>query len=311
MRILQSLGGFTRLVVIGAVVASGSLSSDSAMAADDKQVCLGAYISAQRLRNEDKLVEAREQLLLCARDVCPATLKKDCTTWAAEVEQALPSVVIEARNSDGGDVIDVKVTVDGKPFTDRIDGKPKNINPGVHTFHYETEGAPAMDEKVAIRAGDKMRKLTVKFNNKGKSPPGAATASPDSSAAPDSSAGPSPTSTGDKVEGTRPVPAAVYALGGIGLVGFGVFTYFALKFDSQVSDLDACKPSCAQSKVDDASTTRTISYIPLGVGVVGVGVATILYLTRPTVDNKSEARGPRFDVKQISGGGLATFSTTF
>jgi hypothetical protein len=208
-------------------------------------------------------------------------------------------------------VIDVKVTVDGKPFTDRIDGKPKSINPGVHTFHYETEGAPAMDEKVAIRAGDKMRKLTVKFANKGKSTPGAATPTPDTSVEPDSSANPVPTSTADKVESSRPVPATVFVLGGIGVVGLGVFTYFALKFDGQVTDLDACKPRCQQSQVDDASSTRTISYIPLGVGVVGVGVATILYLTRPTVGPKTEAYRPHFDVKQVGGGGLATFSTSF
>jgi hypothetical protein len=310
MRVSQCFSGFTRIVVISAVVASGWLFSDTAKAADDKQICLGAYISAQRLRNEDKLVEAREQMLLCARDVCPATLKKDCTTWAGEVEQALPSVVIEARNADGGDVIDVKVTVDGKPFADRIDGKSRSINPGVHTFHYETEGAPAMDEKVAIRAGDKMRKLTVKFANKGKPTPGAASATPNASTAPDSSAGPSPTSTADK-PGERPVPTSVYILGGVGVVGLGVFTYFALKFDSQVSDLDSCKPRCQQSQVDDASTTRTISYVPLGIGVVGVGVATILYLTRPTASAKTEAAGPHFDVKQVTGGGLATFSTTF
>jgi len=311
MRIAKPFHSFTRIAVIGSIVVGGWLSGDSARAADEKQVCLGAYISAQRLRNEDKLVEAREQLLICARDVCPATLKKDCTTWAGEVEQALPSVVIDARNADGGDVIDVKVTVDGKPFADRIDGKPKSINPGVHTFHYETEGAPAMDEKVAIRAGEKMRKLTVKFAGKGKSPPGAATASPDTSASSDSPIGPVPTSTGDKVEGNRPVPASVYILGGLGLAALGGFTYFALKFDGQVSDLDKCKPRCQQSQVDDASSTRTISYIPLGVGVVGIGVATILYLTRPTVETKGEAHGPRLDVRQVAGGGLATFSTSF
>jgi hypothetical protein len=302
----------SRVAIASTLIASVLLSADSLQAADDKQVCLGAYISAQRLRQEDKLVEAREQLLTCARDVCPPTLKKDCTTWTAEVDQALPSVVIDARDSDGADVIDVKVTVDGKPFADRLDGKPRPLNPGVHTFRYETEGAPVISEKVVVRAGEKMRKVIVKFATTSKNPapaPSATGKDPGESdtTTPDNQGNPPK----DRVEYERPVPAGVYVFGAIGLAAFAGFTYFALKFDSQVNDLDACKPHCQTSQVDDAGKTRTISYIPLGIGIVSIGVAGVWFLARPKVEVEKKAWFPQLDVRQVSGGGLATFSARF
>jgi hypothetical protein len=302
----------SRITVAAVIASSAWLSTDTAQAADEKQVCLGAYISAQRLRQEDKLIEAREQLLLCARDLCPATLKKDCTTWTAEVDQATPSVVIDARNADGGDVIDVKVTVDGKPFAERIDGKARPLNPGVHTFHYETEGSPAVEEKVVIRAGDKMRKLTVKFAPQGKQSgvtptPGPSADKPGHETSPDGDKD----GSADKGTGSRPVPVVVYVLGGVGVAALAGFTYFAVKFNGQVSDLDSCKPRCSPDQVDDAKSTRTLSYIPLGIGVASLGAATILYLARPTVKPETSGYGPHLDVHQVAGGGLATFSTSF
>lgn len=272
--------------------------------ADEKQVCTQAYIQGQRLKQEDKLIEAREQLLVCARDTCPASLKKDCTQWAAEVEQSLPTVVVEARAADGSDVIDVKVMVDGKTFLEHIDGKPRPINPGVHTFKFQIEDAPAVVNKVVIVAGEKNRRLSAKFPGK----EGAAAPAPTATS---TSGTENPPPEGDGGSTTRPVPTSVYVLGGIGLAALGGWGYFAMKFDGQVKDLEACKPNCSQSAVDDASSTRTISYIPLGIGVVSLGVATVLFLTRPEEKASHKESATGFNVRQVPGGGLATFGTTF
>jgi hypothetical protein len=108
------------------------------------------------------------------------------------------------------------------------------------------------------------------------------------------------------------VPAGVWVFGAVGVAAFAGFTYFALKFDSQVNDLDSCKPRCSSSAVDDANSTRTISYIPLGIGIVSIGVAGIWYLARPKVEvEKKAAWLPQLDVRQVVGGGVATFSTSF
>lgn len=307
MRILPQLRFAATLALLTAVVVAPPVRPARA---DEKQVCTQAYIQGQRLKQEDKLIEAREQLLVCARDTCPATLRKDCTQWSAEVEQSMPTVVVEARNADGTDAIDVRVTIDGKPFVSHLDGKPRPVNPGVHVFKFRAEGEDPVENKVVIVAGEKNRKLSVKFAAKEgdtSTPPVASTSTPDDKPP-----------VADTTT-SRPVPASVYVLGGIGLASLGAWTYFALKFDGQVADLEDCKPNCAQSAVDDAASTRNISYIPLGIGAVSLGLATVLFLARPgvrtpvekPVTKDADENARRFDVRSVAGGAMATFSTTF
>jgi hypothetical protein len=302
------------LVMLG-IVASAILFGPSSARADDKQTCMAAYISAQRLKQDDKLVAARAQLLICGREVCPTTLKRDCSVWLSDVDQSMPTVVIEARGPDGSDVVDVRVKVDGQPFIDRIEGKEKAVDPGVHTFRYEIEGAQPIEARVVIRAGEKMRKLSVRFMG-GKSETTQAAPQPSTTAAASTTApGPSASSYSDQPS-DRPIPALVYVFGAVTLAAAGTFTYLALKFDSQVSDLDQCKGSCQQSKVDDAASTRTLSYIPLGVGVVSLGVTAVLYLSRPAVPvsestGSKETARPRWDFVSVPGGAMATVGTRF
>jgi hypothetical protein len=47
-------------------------------------------------------------------------------------------------------VSDVRVTVDGRELTTRLDGRPIPIDPGKHAFHFERGGA-TFDETVLSR----------------------------------------------------------------------------------------------------------------------------------------------------------------
>jgi hypothetical protein len=49
------------------------------------------------------LIEAREQLRACAAAQCPAVVQTDCAGWLAEVEKALRSVVVAAKDGAGVD----------------------------------------------------------------------------------------------------------------------------------------------------------------------------------------------------------------
>ena len=72
-----------------AVIAFGMvlLPGASARGADAKAQCISAYEQGQQLKQESKLSQARKQLLVCARDVCPDMLRNDCEQWLKEVEQ--------------------------------------------------------------------------------------------------------------------------------------------------------------------------------------------------------------------------------
>ena len=103
-----------RTALLVALCVSATLASTVA-SADDKAACLAATQQAQSLRDAHKLVEAREQLRICARQQCPAVVQKDCLTWLGEVEKSLPTVVATAKDEAGSDLGDVKVTLDRAP----------------------------------------------------------------------------------------------------------------------------------------------------------------------------------------------------
>jgi hypothetical protein len=283
------------------------LVAESAARADDREQCASAADQAQQLRDEGKYRRAREQLLVCARDVCPAPIKRDCLDWLGQVEQTAPTVVFGAK--DGAkDLSDVKVYVDGAAVTDRLDGKPVQMDLGKHNVKFEYQGQ-TKEEEVIIGAGQKNRNVTVTFGAApvqgtilpgGGNPPGGETAK----------------------EGSI-VPALV--VGGIGVLALGSFAVFGLGGKSDVSDLEkTCKPRCAETDVDKARTKLIIADISLGVGVVALGVATYLFFTRPKVEadvktGHALAKPPArkgigdvsFDFGALSGGAMGSVGARF
>src|SRR5262249_42485296 len=124
---------------------------------------VSAYEKAQQLRGEAKLRAARDQLLVCSRPECPALVRQDCSQWMGEVQHALPSVVIAARDGTGHDVLAVRVSIDGVVVTETLDGKPIAVDPGPHKFKYETAGSAPIEEQVLVREGERNRPLTASF----------------------------------------------------------------------------------------------------------------------------------------------------
>lgn len=269
----------------GLLVGLAPVSVSHAGQASEKERCLQSYDQAQTLRQADKLMASREELLVCARAVCPTVIRKDCIQWLAEVEESLPTVVIEASKPDGRDAVSVRVTVDGKPFLDEIDGKAVPLDPGVHTFRFELEGAKPIEERIVIYEGVKNRRVRVSFESDAPEP--------EPSVAPPPSPPPSePVSHGP--------PALAWVLGGLGIAGLGGFAALGLQFDSKLNDLDKCEPLCSQSDVDSASMTRTLALVSGGVGVVSLGVATYLFVRKP--DTESSAPSSSVDVIAVPGG---------
>ena len=282
------------------------LIGETAARADDREQCAAAADQAQQLRDEGKYRRAREQLLVCARDVCPAPIKRDCLEWLSQVENTAPTVVFGARDGTK-DLSDVKVSVDGVQVTDRLDGKSFQMDLGKHTVKFEYQGQ-VKEEEVIVGAGQKNRNVTVTF--------GAAAPVP----------GPTPPPSGGEGGGSL-VPAAV--VGGIGVLALGSFVIFGLGGKSAVDDLQSCKPHCAETDVDKARTKLIIADISLGVGIVALGVATYMFLTRPKLDagvktgqaftkppasrssRVSRLSGVTFDFGAVGGGAMGSVGARF
>ncbi|HEY8079552.1 MAG TPA: hypothetical protein VIF62_35725 [Labilithrix sp.] len=245
--------------------------------ADEREVCATAADQAQSLRDDGKYRRAREQMIVCARDVCPGPIKRDCLDWLRQLDELAPTVVFAAKEGDK-DLADVKVSMDGIPIVDHLDGKPVAVDLGKHTFKFE-HGGQAQTSDVVIGAGQKGRNIAVVFG----------------AAAPTTGTPPPPggETGGDKGGGGSLVPA--FIVGGIGVVALGSFAFFGLSGKSDVDDLQGCKPHCTQDQVDSARTKLIVADISLGVGVAAAVIATVLVVLRPKadVDVKTGSSGAR------------------
>ena len=78
-----------------------ALTSPARAESGGKDACVEAHLSAQRSRKNGQVIEAREALRVCARPECPQMLVADCGSWLAEVDRAIPSIVVRARTTAG------------------------------------------------------------------------------------------------------------------------------------------------------------------------------------------------------------------
>ncbi|MDB4997939.1 MAG: hypothetical protein JWM74_5371 [Myxococcaceae bacterium] len=278
------------VALVGALVVARPASGQEKL---DKKECPGAAEKTQRLRSEGKLREAREQAVLCARAQCPGVIRKDCEPWLSEIDAALPTIVVGAK--DGGkDVIDVKVSIDGAPVATVLDGKSIAINPGAHTFRYEREGSEPVEEKVVIREGEKARQVTVVFPSKV-----VAKDEPKQKNLYDHS--------DEKQSGGSIVPGVI--VGALGVAGIGSFFFFHLSAKSDLDELRGrCAPRCTDSELSDVNTKIIIADVSLGAGVVALGIATYLIISRPSAPKSVQVGA---GVAPTPGGAIGGISGSF
>ncbi len=250
--------------------------SRRAFADPTKEECVDAYKKNQQLRREGALRSAIKQLLICARDPCPAVLQTDCVGWLREAEGRLPSIVVKAHSGAAADLTDVSVTMDGAVLVPGLDGRAIDVDAGMHTFRFDHPGARAVEKKLLIVEGEKDRVVDVDFASSA-----SASSSPSASTLPDGSGGSDASGPATSVAVTRPVPWTVYALGGVGLAALGVGATFGTVGLVGRGDLSTCTGSHCASDRDAVARKFLIADVSYAVSAVSLVVAAVLYLTRP------------------------------
>jgi hypothetical protein len=287
----------TRLCLVSLCCAFGSVSMEAL--ADDAS-CIAASEQALTLRKQGKLHETLKQLALCADAACPGEVKSDCTTRIADVNAAMPTLILAAKDGSGNDLYDVTVTMDGTPVATKLDGRPLVLDPGEHAFHLQTAGQAPVDKTLVLREGDKDRRETIVI---GPPPPV-----------------PAPAPTPAPAPGEEPRPAGSWWTtqrtlavvgGGLGIVGLGmgsVFGVFALSSQSSEKTDCASPTSCTNHKqatqdYSTAGTDATLSTVSFIAGGVFLAAGAVLWFTQPSETGASPATGRLYLAPSTTGRG--------
>jgi hypothetical protein len=223
----------------------------------DELQCNSAYTEAQKLRAAARFRASREQVLVCSQEVCAGWIKTDCLKWLSELDAALPTVVFEVHGVSGAETSEVRVSLDGEPWLQRLEGKAIPVDPGEHTLRFEIAGAPPSEQKVLFREAEKGRKIVVSFEQK------AAAAAP-----------PPPTTGGVGDHEKHGVPAWAWVVGAGGLAAIGAGVAFAVEAASASSRLSSeCTPNfdhCGDTLKDGGSKADVTSQKNTGLVLTGV-----------------------------------------
>lgn len=270
-------------------------------AAQQKSECLAAHADAQMLRRQGQLLGAHEKLMVCAQEACPRLVANDCATWMGEVEASLSSVVFAVSDEAGQDVIETRVLANGKPISEKADGRAVSIDPGTYTFRFEAPPRSPVEETLSIRQGEKNRIVRVQFGPLTTEKPGQM-ALPEFTQAPESP-------DAGKSSG---IPTGTWVLGGVALASAGAFTVFALMGHSKYNDAKRCRADdqcmSLDSLVDDGKRDYVVADIALGVAAASAVAAVIVYVVdHGSSPKKSLATGLRIEPDLASKGAVLSY----
>ncbi|HSY24403.1 MAG TPA: hypothetical protein VK841_19885 [Polyangiaceae bacterium] len=287
-------------MLAGAVSALGLFAAGGALAQPNDAprtaaACIAPYERAQELRQAQHLMKARQNLLVCTAPACPEMVQTDCTKWLGEVIEAIPSVVFAATVGNEN-TFDVSVTMDGGPLVARLDGKPIEVDPGLHEFVFQRDGSAALSRKVIVPAHEKDQIISVAWPAPAPEPL-ALDSRPPSPKAPSTS---------------RPLPPLFFALSGASVIGFGAFAGLGLWAESTKNDLQAsCSPRCSQSAVNDLQARLLVADVSLGVGAAAAAGALVVFLTRPEHTTAQRVGGASITVMPTPQGAALHVSGAF
>ncbi len=241
-----------------------------------------------------RLNEALGEYRLAEYDAQQSKAKElgEITKAREALEARVPKLLI----TRGTGAENAKIELDGVALGEAQVGKEVSVDPGPHRIA-GTLPAGEFEENVTVAEGEtKNVELVPPANLKRKS---AEKASEEPEPTPEET--PAPVKVEKKGKGALP-----WIIGGVGLVSLGASGYFYLQRNKAENDLngichgDIC-PTSAQSKQDDGKKYATLTGVTLGVGIVGIGVATVMLLSGGgKTEEKPQSAGLKLNVAPMA-----------
>jgi hypothetical protein len=251
----------THVLALALVLASNAHAENGA--------CQDAFATAPASVRDGRFVAARQALERCSADSCPAAMRPLCLEDLRQLEPRIPSVVFEAKSSDGRDRVNVRVMEGDRVLVEKLDGRGVDLDPGLHTFRFESTGSAPVVTEVLLHEGEKARPIvaTLVELREVSAPPKA----------------PEPKALPFVRDTARPIPWTVYAAGGVALAASAAWAYFGIDGISERSALGSCIGHCDPGAVQTATDHLYAADVFMAVSLAGWAGATVLFLTRPKV----------------------------
>jgi len=215
------------------------------------------------------------QLVAAVGDYELATADARAANEAAVVEQAarrlselkgrLPKVVVER----GANADTATITLDGVALGDQVIGRAMNVDPGPHVITARAIGFDSFRTTVRVEEAE-TKTIVVALTT---------ITEPE----------PVPPGVGGGPRAEPSPPVAAYVAGGIGVVALGTAgVMYALtlgpakELERECDSLDC--PDNVQDTYNRGQTYATVGNVSLAVGVVGLGLGAVLYLTHEQED---------------------------
>lgn len=222
---------------------------------------------------------------------------------ADAVRSRLSQVTLVIEGSPAG--ASVKVTADGAPVPAALLGVPYPIDPGQHQFEATTDGLVSGTVKATLREGT-TEKVVLKLRSPGEAAAPVAAAVPPPGSQPATGTTPVPTEPGQAPPSAAPSRAmhplklGGYIGLGVGVLGVGAGTFFAIRSAGYRSDADdLCSgpggkcPTTSKSQVDDldskANSSGTLAVVSLAAGGVALAAGVTMLVLAPSSAQPSKS----------------------
>ncbi len=128
-----------------------------------EDTCFDAAVAGQKARKAGELATARAAFLRCAQAACPAEVTARCVDWVAEVDVAMPSVLVAAQDEHGRDMLTGTVRIDGTSHPEALGGQAIPLEPGAHVLRLEVTGRAPVEQSIVTREHEKNRRVVLRI----------------------------------------------------------------------------------------------------------------------------------------------------
>lgn len=268
-----------------------------------KRKCAAAYESAQEHRALGALTETRSQLQVCASAQCPNFVQQDCQRWLSEVEEELPSFVIQTVLSGGAAATDVVVELDGQALSQQVLSNPIALNPGHHQVVVRGPKNTVATRQLLAQQGIQGREIRIVLGASGDL---------DGLSA----------STNESADFSwKPYAYASWGVGALGLGVFGILGYVGRTDEHALSDecsgsasldtLNSCSEGEVNERIDDYQRLQGIADLGLIAGLIGIVGGTSLFFIDSKPSESPQSGAVHWNVLPRQDGAFATVQGRF